>query len=115
MTILNLVVRCGGRNRGVVSVGNDEILPPLFYLRAGARTISMVAAARAGVDRFWLSGAKEEGGFGETTRFGRIARLGQGCFDARASHNATSAQQSNQPVFCFPGPCWPPRGLPIAP
>jgi hypothetical protein len=38
---------------------------PLFCLRAGARAISMVVAARAGVDRFWLTGARDEGGSGE--------------------------------------------------
>jgi hypothetical protein len=66
MAISNEVVRGGGRNRGAVSAGGDEILPPPFCLRAGAHAISMVAAARAGVDRFWLTGARDEGGSVET-------------------------------------------------
>jgi hypothetical protein len=66
MEVSNSVVRGGGRNSVVVSAGGDEILPPLFCLHAGARAISMVAAARAGVDHFWLSGAREEGGPRET-------------------------------------------------
>jgi hypothetical protein len=52
MAVSNSMVIGGGRNRGAVSAGGDEILPPLFCLRARARTISMVAAARAGVDHF---------------------------------------------------------------
>jgi hypothetical protein len=66
MAILNEVVRGGGRNRGTVSAGGDEILPPPFRLCAGARGISMVAAARAGVDLFWLTGSRDEGGSVDT-------------------------------------------------
>jgi hypothetical protein len=39
---------------------------PLFRLRAGARAISMVPAAHAGVDHFWLTGARDESGSGDT-------------------------------------------------
>jgi hypothetical protein len=40
---------------------------PLFRLRAGAHAISMVAAAHAGVDHFWLTRARDEGGSRDTT------------------------------------------------
>jgi hypothetical protein len=66
MAISNEVVRGRGRNRGAVSVGGDEILPPPFSPARGSSPISMVAAARAGVDRFWLTGARDEGGSVET-------------------------------------------------
>jgi hypothetical protein len=66
MAISNEVVRGRGRNRGAVSAGGDEILPPPFSHARGACAISMVAAARAGVYRFWLTGAKDEGGSGDT-------------------------------------------------
>jgi hypothetical protein len=49
---------------------------PLFCLRAGARTISMVATTRVGVDHFWLTGARDEGGSWDTTNSG--VRLGPG-------------------------------------
>jgi hypothetical protein len=52
MEVSNLGVREGGRNRGAVSVGADESSCPLFLLHVGARAISMVASAHAGVDHF---------------------------------------------------------------
>jgi hypothetical protein len=62
MAISNEVVRGGveieGRSRREVTKSSR----PLFRLRAGARAISMVASARAGVDRFWLTGARDKGG-----------------------------------------------------
>jgi hypothetical protein len=61
------VVRGWGRNGGAISARGDEIPPPLFRLCAGARAISMFAAARAGVDHFWLTGARDEGGSRDTT------------------------------------------------
>jgi hypothetical protein len=61
MAISNEVVRGGvgieGRSRREVTKSSR----PLFRLCAGARAISMVAAARAGVDNFWLTGARDEG------------------------------------------------------
>jgi hypothetical protein len=66
MAILNEVVRGGveieERSRREVT----KSFCPLFHLRAGARAISMVVAARAGVDRFWLTGARDELGSGDT-------------------------------------------------
>jgi hypothetical protein len=53
IAVSNSMVRRGSRNRGAVS--------------AGAHAISMVAAARAGVDHFWLPRARDEGGSEETT------------------------------------------------
>jgi hypothetical protein len=67
MAISNLVVRGGGRNGGAVSAGGDEILPPLLRLRARARAIFMIAAARLDIDHFWLTGARDEGGSQDTT------------------------------------------------
>jgi hypothetical protein len=66
MAISNKVVRGGGRNRGAVSAEVTKSSRPIFCLCAGARAISMVAATRAGVDRFWLTGARDEGGSGDT-------------------------------------------------
>jgi hypothetical protein len=67
MAISNSVVRGGveieGRSRREVMKSSR----PLFHLRAGARAISMVAAARVGVDRFWLTEARDEGGSRDTT------------------------------------------------
>jgi hypothetical protein len=61
MAISNEVVRGGGRNRGAVSAGGDEILPPPFRLHVGAHAISMVAATRAGLTA-WLWGYAQFGG-----------------------------------------------------
>jgi hypothetical protein len=69
MSVSKSVVRGEGRNRGAVSAGGDEILPPPFSLACGSSyhaAISMVAAARAGVDHFWLLGAIDEDGSMET-------------------------------------------------
>jgi hypothetical protein len=56
-------VEIEGRSRREVT----KSFRPLFRLREGARAISMVVAARAGIDRFWLTGARDEGGSGDTT------------------------------------------------
>jgi hypothetical protein len=56
-------VEIEGRSRREVTKSSR----PLFRLRAGARAISMVAAARAGVDRYWLTGARDKGGSEVTT------------------------------------------------
>jgi hypothetical protein len=74
----------------------------------------MVAAAHAGVDRFWLTGARDEGGSGDTLDSEVSPGLCGGCFDVRAGHNLDAAQESNQrPLGSGPG--WTLRRLPIAP
>jgi hypothetical protein len=66
MAISNEVVRGGGRNRGATRREVTKSSRPPFHLHTGARAISMVVAARARVDRFWLTGARDEGGSGDT-------------------------------------------------
>jgi hypothetical protein len=61
----------GGEREGVEIEGRSlrEVTKSsrlLFCLRSGARAISMVAAACVGVDHFWLTGARDEGGSGDT-------------------------------------------------
>jgi hypothetical protein len=87
MAISNSVVRGGGRNRGVVSAGGDKILPPIFRLREGARAISMVVAAHAGVDHFWLMGARDEGGSGDITDSSIPLGPGRRCFEQCAGQH----------------------------
>jgi hypothetical protein len=103
MAISNEVVRGGveieERSRRKVT----KSACPLFRLRAGARAISMVAAARAGVDHFWLTGARDEGESGIRS----IRRYPQACVEGanvRASHNLDAAQNFNQRSLDFPEP-----------
>jgi hypothetical protein len=100
MTVSNSVMRGGGRNRGAVSAGGDEIPPPLFSLARGSAHHLHIAAARAGVDHFWLTGTRDEVGYGETTDSNIFHGLDEGCFNAPpVSHNVVSAQQSNKRDF----------------
>jgi hypothetical protein len=66
MTISNEVVRGGGRNRGAVSAGGDEILPPPFSPARGSSRHLYGRSRSCGVGRFWLTGARDEGGSVET-------------------------------------------------
>jgi hypothetical protein len=81
-----------------------------FYIQQGARAISMVAIARLMLTSFGSRGQEKMVALGAFPQ-----GLGQACFNARARHNAASAQQSNQHVFCSPGPSLSPCVLPIVP
>jgi hypothetical protein len=66
MAISNEVVRGGDRNRGAVSAGGDKILAPPFSPACGSSRHLHGQSHSCGVDRFWLTGARDEGGSGDT-------------------------------------------------
>jgi hypothetical protein len=60
----------------------------------------MVAAARAWVDRFWLTGARDESGSEETLD----SEISHGYFNVRADHILDAAQKFNQQSLSSPKP-----------
>jgi hypothetical protein len=74
-------------------------------LEEGERTLNECEGKQVyiqGADHFWLTGAKDEGGYGETLDSEISPGLGEGCFMQHISHVLDAVRNSNQWVFCSP-------------
>jgi hypothetical protein len=100
MEVSNSAVRGGGRSKGR-SWGGDEILPSVFRLRVGARTISMVAQARAGVDRFSCVETETRLALEKRPIQAFALDLAWRCFDARATSKAATQRQPSHRISPF--------------
>jgi hypothetical protein len=64
---------------------------------------------------FWLTGARDEGGSGDTTIRAYTRSLGEECFEQRAGTDLDGTEEFNQQAFGFPEPGSTFCGQPITP